>query len=198
MPADPPTHSRTAWPWGQILLPVLLLFLLAPTPSGAGAADKIYKRVLPDGSVVFTDEPSPDAEVVELPPLQTIPAPPLAIVPETTAEKKPPPIDYDWLRITFPADDMPVRENSGRLEVTVEMDPPLQRGAGHRLVLKLDGRIVASILTGNRFVLENVDRGTHELVAEIQDPQGRPLKTSPPVTFHMLRVSRLLPPRAGN
>ncbi len=176
---------------GHLITCLLLLLLM---PAWAGAAEKIYKRVLPDGSVVFSDEPGPGAEVVELPPVQTVPALPLVVAPADEKKKKePPPITYERLRIAYPADDMPIRENSGRVEVEVELHPPLQRSAGHRLVLKLDSRVVATAVSGTRFVLDNVDRGTHEVVAEIQDAQGKTLKRSPPVIFHLLRASRLHP-----
>lgn len=177
------------------LLYALLLSLMAP----AGA--EIYKQVLPDGSIVYSDEPSPQAEVVELPTLQTIPAPPLP-APDTAARQNNKAADniaaYRLLRITSPHNDQQIRENSGRVEIIVKVQPALQVKAEHRLVLKLDGQVVATTDSEQHFVLENVDRGTHQLVAEIQDRKGKPIKTSPPVTFHLFRYSRLQGPRPRN
>ncbi len=189
------THRLSQRALPRWLLCAALLSLMAP------AAAEIYKRVLPDGSIVYSDEPSPQAEVVELPPLQTIPATPL-ITPASKGQQiikaGDDAFSYRLLRITSPHNDQQIRENSGRVVVTVNVQPALRVKAGHRLVLKLDGKVVAMASGGQRFTLENVDRGTHQLVAEIQDRKGRPLKTSPPVIFHLFRYSRLLGPRPRN
>jgi len=185
--------SQAALP--SCLLCAALLSLMAPADA------EIYKRVLPDGSIVYSDEPSPQAEVVELPPLQTIPAAPLitpASETQQTIKAADKAFSYRQLRITSPRNDQQIRENSGRVVVAVNVQPTLQVKAGHRLVLKLDGQVVAMSSGGQRFVLENVDRGTHQLVVEIQDRKGKPLKTSPPVIFHLFRYSRLLGPRPRN
>ncbi len=192
-------HASTPIPARPVLPGWLLCALLLSLMTPAGA--EIYKRVLPDGSIVYSDEPSPQAEIVELPTLQTIPALPLP-APDTEARQNNQAADelavYRLLRITSPHNDQQIRENSGRVVITVQVQPPLQAKAGHRLVLKLDGQVIATTNSEQRFILENVYRGTHQVVAEIQDRKGKPIKASTPVTFHLFRYSRLLGPRPGN
>ncbi len=178
----------------------LTLFLLLAALLGSPmveAETKIYKKVLPDGTVIFTDEPVKGAVEVELPPPQTVPALRLPPQPPAATERKQPPRfrPYTQLAIVSPGNDQALRANDGRMEVRVALQPPLQSRLGHRLVLKLDGQVVA-VSTGNpSFVLENVDRGTHRLVVEVQDGDQHILKRSEPVTFHLLRRSVLLGPK---
>ena len=195
-----PVEARTIMKPHPLTALALLALACLWLPSKAPLAE-IYKRVLPDGSVVYSDEPSPGAERVELPPPQTIPAPPPPAAPATPRagqRKTEEAVDYRLVKITQPGNDAQIRENSGRVEISVQVEPPLQNRAGHRLVLMMDGKEVARSNGNLHFVLENVDRGTHELVAEIQDRKGRRLKRSRTVLFHLFRYSRLQGSHPGN
>jgi hypothetical protein len=101
---------------------------------------------------------------------------------------------YDAVRIVSPAEDETVHDNSGNVAVTVSVSPPLDVKAGDRILLLLDGRAVAS---GGmtRFELKGVERGTHDLQAQVAAPDGSILGASTIVAFHMWRASRLFPGR---
>ena len=172
---------------------------IALTLPGMAAAE-VYKLVLPDGSVIFSDQPVPGAERIKVPPAQTYKPPPIPVSsPRRSAEKdrKVEARHYEELRITTPEDDTPVRENAGNVHIEVALSPALRTAEGHRIVLYMDGEPVAEPGTRTVFDLKNVDRGTHQLQAAILDAQGKPIKTSDPVTFHLLRVSIRPQPLAG-
>ena len=65
--------------------------------------------------------------------------------------------------------------------------------AAHQLQLEMDGKL---LVTGKskQFKLENIDRGTHELVVHVITAEGKKLISSDPVTVHLRRFSILSAP----
>ncbi len=167
------------------------IFLLICLSASATAA--VYKTVLPDGTVIYSDRPpAVDATPAELPPIQLIPAPPPPAVTDTPpspdkAEKK---NYYQSIDITSPTQDGTVRDNTGTVAITVSVNPGLLIDAGHTIAVYLDGHLVAEE-TGASATLNNIDRGSHTLYASILSKQGESLISSPTVTFHLHRVSGL-------
>lgn len=155
---------------------------------------QIYKKVLPDGSVVFSDEPSPGAEPVQIQPLSTYKAPPSKPKAESSPAAPPDasntkPVTYQRLAIETPANDTTVRENAGNVSVTVALEPALAPDQGHTLSLLLDGKPVAPAGRATQFTLPGLDRGSHTLEAVLHDAQGNVLQRSAPVVFHLMRHS---------
>lgn len=101
---------------------------------------------------------------------------------------------YGALRIVVPADEETVHDNNGDVRVVVRVSRPLDAKAGDRIVLLLDGHAAARGRT-TRFELKNVDRGTHNLQAQLAAADGSTLEASPVVTFYLWRASRLFPNR---
>ena len=79
----------------------------------------------------------------------------------------------------------------GVVNVVVTSSPALADGDRYRLLL--NGEIMKEAAGQGNFPLENLNRGTHTLVAEIIDHTGRSLARSEEITFHVLRVAN--PPR---
>jgi hypothetical protein len=166
----------------RILLVVILAFLPL---TGNG---EIYKRVLPDGQVIYTDQPDPDAEKIVAPPIQTY-TPPAAPRPDTptvpSSDMATTALSYTSAAITAPAQDEVIWDNEGTVPVSIEIDPPLQVDKGHQLTLLLDGAKVAD-LTQTIYTLHGVERGTHTLQVTIRDAEGV-VFDSPTITFHLKR-----------
>lgn len=179
-------------------LTVLLacLALVTSLPGQATGSD-IYKRVTPDGTVVYSDQPDPGATKVEPPPSQVIDP---FVSREQPTSPSPPPAKgeapyYTRLAITSPAEDEALWDETS-VEVAVSMEPAVDRDDGHSLVLLLDGQPVAQASQGNRFQLDDVARGSHSLQARIEDADGKVLIQTDPVTFHVRQRSVLTaPPR---
>jgi hypothetical protein len=153
----------------------------------------IYKWESPDGTVIFSDQPHPDAEKIATPKAQTYtpPSKPEFITPEISSPKESA-VNYTNVMISAPANDATIRENTGRVEIKVSIEPPLQTQAGHKILLKMDGRIIGGPTTEQQYILDNVDRGTHILQASIVDASGNTLINSTSITFHLKRTSILL------
>ena len=156
-----------------------LIFSLALTA-------EVYRSVDKNGNVVFTDQPSPDAELIELDELQTIDAPTRGNFEYTPPPEKPAP-RYSAVTIISPQNDLAIRDNAGNVTVNIATQPDLR--SSDELVLFMDGKeIILGKSTAKAFTA--LDRGTHQLRAAVRDANGRILKSSPSVVFHLLRQSK--------
>jgi len=171
----------------------LAILLLLST--AAVSADTVYKIVHPDGTVEYTSEPQPGAEEVQVPTLPTYesrtPAPPAPPAPEedqgeAEAKDEGPP-DYS-ISLTEPSAGENVIFDAAGIPVRAAIDPDLRTGEGHQIVFLLDGSERArSSSPSARLVVE---RGTHTLMARVEDGQGNVLARSPSVTFYLRQHSR--------
>lgn len=99
---------------------------------------------------------------------------------------------YDDVRIVEPVPEATLHDNLGNVQVRVAVVPALR--AGDRVEVLLDGKPAAAG-AALRFELRGVERGTHTLQARVLAGDGKALKGSPPVTFHLWQASRLFPGR---
>lgn len=164
----------------------LLLCLLFMTQ---GALAQVYTYIDAEGNRVFTDKPrSSSAERVILAPsnnMQTTP-------PASTVRMAPPAVTkqtvhYQLLRIIVPEPDASIHNGSGDMIVTLNSEPGLLPGHSYRLLL--DGEIQSEASRSPVFSLQHVDRGTHQLVAEIIDSAGLIVERTPAQPFHMHRMT---------
>ncbi len=154
------------------------------------AAAAVYMEKDAEGNTVFTDRPSSEnAKPIKLSPPSIYKAPAIANVPADDHQATDQNNDaqgYEFVTITHPADDSPIRENSGALEVNIDLIPALK--PGHRFVLRMDGMPVTEGQS-TTLRLQNVDRGTHTIQVQIVDDSDNVIISSESVTFHMLRVA---------
>lgn len=174
-------------------LPLLLALLLSP----AVAPADVYKYYDAEGNLVLSDTvPEDDASRVEKitpQPVMTVPA----VVPDGRRPRPPAtparPVaaavaDYVIL-VQSPAANATFPRGSEPVPVAVSVSPGL--APGHRLETLLDGAAgeFASL------VPDDLDRGTHVLVARVVDAEGKVLKAVE-VTFHIQQRSVLTAPNA--
>ncbi len=154
----------------------------------------VYRTVDPEGNVIFTDQPASGAEEVELPPVPTYQAPryrPPASRPDDAAS--PPAPGYRKFAVVSPAPDETVRDNPGNVTVVLAIEPDLDKAAGDRIQIYLDGKPVGKPTTSLQAVLSNVDRGEHRVSAAIVDRNKKTIRRTEPVRFFLHRQSRLFP-----
>ncbi len=171
----------------------LLISLLAiPLICGVQVTDTladVYKHTNPDGSVEFTDVPQSKEEApVELAPMSTFKALPVAPVPTPNLQPAPSQHNYTSLKITSPENDTSIRGNTGNLDINVSLSPALN--AGHKLVLLMNGSQKAEGESG-QFNLTNIDRGSHTFQVEVVDAENKSLISSQAITIHLKRFSAL-------
>ncbi len=180
----------------------LTLALILATYGAPTSAAQIYKTVDKDGNVVFTDVPPSDkAGTVKLEEYNRYqPIAPASNTPTASteanveeAEDEAPETVYELISIATPIDDQAIRQNNGMVTVAVNTTPALDTAAGHKVRVLLDGVMMAEGSDAS-VLLENVDRGTHQLSAQITDANGEVLAQSASTTFHLLRHSILTAP----
>ncbi|MFT7243031.1 MAG: hypothetical protein ACI82A_000373 [Candidatus Azotimanducaceae bacterium] len=178
-----------------IILMTLTVASLGAT-SAASAQSTVFKSRDAQGNTVFSDQASDEAEEIVIEAPQTFKAQPPSrplkpAKPETVVKLGP---AYKSLRIVSPEHDIAVRDNAGNLIVKFALDPALQ--ANHSLQLIVDGELHSEKKSAGPISLTNLDRGTHELQAQIvEDDSGEILQSSNPVSTTILRVSVI--PRAN-
>ncbi|KFZ37675.1 hypothetical protein HR45_09660 [Shewanella mangrovi] len=169
------------------VLIVLALFSIA-------AQAAIYKWVDKDGKVHFTDQPHPNAEVVELNQNTqnsvAIPVPKPLNIGEPTAKTEQPAIQYQ-LQITSPEHDATIRSNPGELVVSVEVSPNL--ASGHYLQLYIDGVATTEAQAAPVFQLHGIERGQHQIVAKVIQQNGKVLASSSAITIYMHQAGLIKP-----
>jgi hypothetical protein len=163
-----------------------LILLIAILGHGGALAD-VYRWVDENGNVVFSDRPHPGAEKIEVAPVQTVPALPLA---EPTTPVSPPAMapNYITFAIIAPTDQQNIHNPpDGNVSVSVLLEPSLDIGRSHRLSLHVDGLPFNEPGSTTEFVLPNVSRGSHKVQAFVLDGDGAVIGKTPAITFHLHR-----------
>ncbi len=165
-----------------------MMFLFTSTVTAG-----VYRWVDDQGQVHFSDQPSQGAKQVELRETSVY-TPPADQQLESNvsrggeeSEGADPEFSYSSIAIVAPEADEPIRSNAGQVDISVELQPGLQ--PGHLIRVFLDDTQAAEDLDTTQISLQDVDRGTHKLSVAVIDPEGRELKRSDTINFHVLRVA---------
>ena len=174
---------------------VLIAMLLIAGFVSAG----VYKWVDKDGNIHYSDTAPPhgQAQELELPetsrykprvlPSKTPQAGSVQAQPDSGEAEKP--TSYPTVEIVQPENAGTVRSNQGDVTVEVQLDPALAEG--HVLAFVLDGEAIPDKVASTSFQIKSVDRGTHSLVATVQDEQGKELGRSSTISFTLRKTSLL-------
>lgn len=163
------------------LIRTILLCCLV-TNIGISQAE-IYQWTDSQGNVHFSDEPHPNAKSIELPKAQTFSSPKIEL-PKTddkTTNGKPQ-ASYT-IKILAPVDEATIRNNQNTINVSLDITPSLKKGDKVQIVL--DGTPIGSPVKNTSFIINDVYRGTHTIVAKVVNKDGKVLNTSKAVTFFM-------------
>jgi hypothetical protein len=171
-------------------------FLLLALGAATLPAAETWRWRDANGVIHFSDRPVPGAERVEL---GSAPRPG-STTPEgrttTTqsrpqAEEEPAIVPYVRCVLVAPVNDQ-VLQNETSVQVALDLQPALQ--GNHRVQLLLNGQAEPNWgMTSTQGTLADLVRGSHTVVGQVVDEFGRPLCTSPAVTFHV-RLPQVRPP----
>lgn len=169
-------------------VPVLLMVLATSVQAD------VYKSVNDKGEVIYSDQPTPNAQRIKLPDLPTYTAPP---VPSLSSTPVTPPAasvsPYKSVRIIEPQNDATIRDNQGVVRVQVVLDPPLMTKQGHKIQFYLNGEPHGMPVGSTSIGFSNLDRGTYTLSTSVVDTKGLVMMSADPVVFHLHRESALNP-----
>jgi hypothetical protein len=163
--------------------------LIAVLLVSAAQATEVYRWVDASGQVHYSDQWAPGAERVSITAAPGFSAPaPGAPGADEAGEGEETPGRYQTLQILSPAQEEVLWNIEGQLPVSVQVEPSLLPGQVLRLYL--DDKAVADLPPGSTQTrLQDVYRGSHTLRAEVVDPSGRTLASSPAVRFAVRQTS---------
>lgn len=153
---------------------------------------ELYKWVNKDGETVYSDTPPNDTtEPIKLPEISVTPAVKYKPrqKPEQTSEKDTKAINYTDFKIQRPVNNAIIRDNPGNLSVSLSLQPDL--AADHSINVLLDGQVLIQNHKRLSAQLNNIDRGSHSLSAQVVDKNGKVIISSNSVSFTLLRYSKL-------
>lgn len=170
---------------GLILFSVLL---------AAAASATTYKWVDKQGVTHYSDRPEPGAQVVELQQAQTFEAPATATPRQSPRNRQASEAVQYQLEVWKPENDETIVNTGNTVSLRLRLEPELQDG--HSIWVYLDGKRVDGLPgNGESFELTDVARGTHTLSVVVSDFGGKPVISSPSITFHVRQPSLLAPNR---
>ena len=171
----------------------LIVLFLTLGLFAVSANAELFKWKDAEGNTIFSDQPPPgidkaDSEVKKesLPHINTVPAPDISKS-RTASTPKSQDKQQSYKNLTIvPTHDSEVRENSGKVQINVRVEPEIFAERGHQLVIYMDGEEV-SRGESSSILLDNVDRGTHNIKASIINRQGFVLRETRITTFTLHR-----------
>jgi hypothetical protein len=175
-----------------------LAILMMTVSVSSMAQPTVYESKEQDGATVFSDQPSPDARTINLPPSSVIQSdlPPLQTQSISDADTT---STYNSITIAFPKDQGGVHTNTGAFDASVQIEPELRTNMGDRIHVKLDGTLLPESYSSNNIGITetdwqnaanaNPDNGSHTLQARIINKEGKSLIESAPVTFWAHRAT---------
>lgn len=158
-PASNLLNTVPSWP-----LLVLTGALIIQAQYALAEKVTVYKKVMPDGSISYSDTPEKDAKALEIEPISTVPAllkqTAIVITPKQKKASKP----YRQLSFASPENSSSLWANDGNVPVAIKLSPALL--AGHKVEWYFDGKLLGTS-AAQTYLLKNVDRGTHKLKAKV-------------------------------
>jgi hypothetical protein len=164
-------------------LTIILASLIAP----ALASTTVYRWVDEQGVVHFSDQPHPGAQKMHVEDAPTFPATPVPQAPGAAPPAGSGGAPTASCSIASPSDQqmlMNVYSVSGSIQMPAQVDQ------GDRVVLMLDGKVLAGAadLSGS-FHISQVDRGAHTLAAQVLAPGGEVICQTRQITFFVHQPS---------
>lgn len=154
------------------------------------SAAEVYRTIDQHGNPVFSGQPQPGSEKIEVQPTNVQSLPPARPLPVKRPPTQQAANRYQSLSILSPTNDTTLR-NVTQLSVSVSISPVLL--GQHSLVLLDNGQPVGEPGTSLSMLIKELHRGTHALQVKVVDAQGQTLITSEAVTIHVHRPSVLHP-----
>lgn len=182
--------SETTRPFRYFGLSGLALYFILTSTNLT--AQEVYKWIDADGNVHFSDQPSEGADKVDIKPISTLPA--IRLPPDSEPPSSPGNQDNTaptTLTIESPANGSAFHSTEGKVNIAISVKPELPSNS--MLLIKIDGKEV-SRGQDTQTTASELDRGEHNLTAEVIDSSGKALSsTSSRFTIHKPTVKRSAP-----
>ena len=147
-----------------------LLILTFIYTSAANAA--LYRGVDAEGNVVYSDTPFEDAEKFTPPPISVVDTAKVKLDEKAVKDDKAAEFKYMSFDILSPKNNETI-QNSSDVTVLLKLKPGLNPEKEHTIWLLVDGKPVVKNTRSLSLQLTKLDRGAHELQAQIRNEKGK-------------------------
>jgi len=169
-----------------------IAFIVMMLMWGSAPAATVYKWVDENGVTHYSDQPHAGAQKLEVDSAQTYSAPPPANAAAAPGKAKTQegPL-YKTCELYRPTNDE-VFFSVSAVTAKLRVDPELR--VGDKATIALDGKRLTDIqFAAGEFNVSPVYRGTHSMLAVVEDLAGNVVCQTPSVTFHIRQPSTLAP-----
>lgn len=159
---------------------------------------EVYKVVDNNGNITYTDQPQPDAKLVPLvnkmPRVQPEPIgkPEPAANPDAEgtqeAQQTRAFAGYTQAYILSPAHDQIIPNQQRNVIIQLGLQPQLQ--PGHRVQFLSNGQPLGAPIGATAYQLEDLERGSYQIGAQIRSAEGKILLSLKPISIHVQRHFR--------
>ncbi len=157
-------------------------------PKAVSTGDTVYTWIDKNGNRIYSDKPQEGAEELKISKSSEYTAPSMDTPSASDWNKMKPKVistadRYTHFEIASPGNDATIRNNTGSFQVALDIRPKLAKN--HRVKLEMDGKEVMA--SGQIITLNNIERGSHTLVAYILSAENSIMATTQPITVHLHR-----------
>lgn len=143
----------------------------------------LYRGVDSEGNVVYSDTPFEDAEKFTPPAISVVAAPKTKVKDEAAVKKEAVEFKYMSFDISTPSNNQTIR-NEPELTVSLNLKPGLNTEESHSIWMLVDGKPVVKNTQSLSMKLGRLERGAHELQAQIRNKENKiVLRTRPVLIF---------------
>ncbi len=93
------------------------------------------------------------------------------------------------MKFSEPVNDATIRNNEGVVQISLVLDPPLMIREGHKIQYYLNNKPHGIPVETTSIRFSNINRGTHNVSADVIDKNEQPVFQAAAVTFHLHRES---------
>lgn len=127
-------------------------------------SETVYKGKDAEGNVLFSDQPVPNGEKIEVTPAQTYSAPDVS-APQTNEQQGPQEVTEYKISIMQPQNEATMTNDIFVIPVSLSVEPALQ--PGDKIRLMLNGKQYGPLYDSLSMTLNDLFRGSYQLVAEV-------------------------------
>jgi hypothetical protein len=157
---------------GSMKNTVLICFLVSALVIINIAGAELYKGLDVEGNVIYSDKPFDDAEKFTPPPISVMDKPKAGTDEKAAETEKPVEFKYMSFDIISPTNNQTIR-NESDITVSLKLKPGLNTEEGHSVWMMLNGKPVVKNSQSMSLQIEQVDRGVHQLQAQIRNKEGK-------------------------
>ena len=164
---------------------LLMNLLLSATCFSFTADAELYKGLDAEGEVVYSDKPFTNSKKFTPPPLSVVASPKVAPQKTPTAEaEESAEFKYTDFDITSPTSNQTIWDEPN-VTVSLALKPDLNTVAGHSVWILMDDKAIIKNSQETNIPIGRLDRGSHQLQAQIRDQQGKMVIRSRAVVVHI-------------